>query len=96
MMDLFEESTHAALAGALAACQQGRWSNHPLSADIRSADGSHRQFELVLALGEHEGDPCVQLIIASRKQEERKLEEDPADAVRRDPATGLLLTACRC
>ena len=90
IMDLFEQTTHAALKGALAACLQGRWSNHPLSADIRFADGSHRQFDLVLALGEHEGDPCVQLIIASRKQETDKLEEDLADAMRRDPATGLL------
>jgi PAS domain S-box-containing protein len=90
IMDHFEQTTHAALKGALAACLQGRWSNHPLSTEIRSADGSHRQFELVLALGEHDGEPCVQLIIASRKQEARKLEEDLADAMRREPATGLL------
>jgi diguanylate cyclase (GGDEF)-like protein/PAS domain S-box-containing protein len=90
IMDLFEETTHAALKGALSACLQGRWSNHPLTTEIRFADGSHRQLDLVLAMGEHDGDPCVQLIIASRKQEAGKLEEDLADAVRRDPATGLL------
>jgi PAS domain S-box-containing protein len=90
IMDLFEQTTHAPLKGALAACLQGRWSNHPLSAEIRFADGTHRQFDLVLALGEHDGEPCVQLIIASRKNDERKLEEDLADAVRRDPTTGLL------
>jgi diguanylate cyclase (GGDEF)-like protein/PAS domain S-box-containing protein len=90
IMDLFEETTHSALKGALAACLQGRWSNHPLSTAIRFADGSHRQLDLVLALGEHDGEPCVQLIIASRKQEAGKLAEDLADAVRRDPATGLL------
>jgi multidomain signaling protein FimX len=90
IMDLFGESTHAALKGALAACLQGRWSNHPLSAEIRFADGTDRLFELVLALGEHEGDPCVQLIVASRKQEDGKLEEELADAVSRDPNTGLL------
>ena len=90
IMDLFEQTTHAALKGALAACLQGRWSNHPLSADIRFADGSHRQFDLVLALGEHDGEASVQLVIASRKNDERKLEEDLADAVRRDPTTGLL------
>jgi multidomain signaling protein FimX len=90
IMDMFEQTTHAALKGALAACLQGRWSNHPISAAIRSADGTHRQFDLVLALGEHEGDPCVQLIIASRKGESHKLVEDLADAVRRDPTTGLL------
>ena len=90
IMDHFEQTTHAPLKGALAACLQGRWNNHPLSTDIRFADGTHRQLDLVLALGEHEGEPCVQLIISSRKDEARKLEEDLADAVRRDPATGLL------
>jgi multidomain signaling protein FimX len=90
IMDLFEETTHSALKGALSACLQGRWSNHPLSTEIRFADGTHRQLDLVLAMGEHDGEPCVQLIIASRKQEAGKLEEDLADAVRRDPATGLL------
>jgi multidomain signaling protein FimX len=90
IMDLFEETTHSALKGALAACLQGRWSNHPLTTQIRFADGSHRQLDLVLALGEHDGEPCVQLIIASRKQEAGKLAEDLADAVRRDPTTGLL------
>jgi diguanylate cyclase (GGDEF)-like protein/PAS domain S-box-containing protein len=90
IMDFFEQTTHAALKGALAACLQGRWSNHPLSTQIRFADGAHRPFELVLALGEHEAEPCVQLIIASRKNESRKLEDDLADAVSRDPSTGLL------
>jgi multidomain signaling protein FimX len=90
IMDMFEQTTHAALKGALSACLQGRWSNHPISAAIRSADGTHRQFDLVLALGEHDGEPCVQLIIASRKGEAHKLVEDLADAVRRDPTTGLL------
>ncbi len=90
IMDMFEQSTHAALKGALSACLQGRWSNHPLSTQIRFADGLHRPFEVVLALGEHDGDPSVQLIIASRKEESNQLEEDLADAVRRDPTTGLL------
>ena len=37
VMDLFEESTHAALKAALTACLQGRWSNHPLKADAMLA-----------------------------------------------------------
>ncbi len=90
IMDHFEQTTHAALKGALAACLQGRWSNHPLSTEIRFADGTHRQLDLVLALGEHEAEPCVQLIITSRKNDANKLEEDLADAMRRDPTTGLL------
>jgi multidomain signaling protein FimX len=90
IMDMFEETTQLAMKGALAACLQGRWSNHPLSTEIRFADGTHRQLDVVLALGEHEGDPSVQLIIASRTDDPRKLEEDLANAVRRDPSTGLL------
>ncbi len=90
IMDMFEQTTHAAMKGALSACLQGRWSNHPLSTEIRFADGTHRQMDVVLALGEHEGDPSVQLIIASRRDDPRKLEEDLANAVRRDPTTGLL------
>ncbi len=90
IMDMFEQATQLAMKGALAACLQGRWSNHPLSTEIRFADGTHRQMDVVLALGEHDGDPSVQLIIASRKDDPRKLEEDLANAVRRDPTTGLL------
>ena len=90
IMDMFEETTQLAMKGALAACLQGRWSNHPLSTEIRFADGTHRQFDVVLALGEHDGEPSVQLIIASRRDDPRKLEEDLANAVRRDPTTGLL------
>ncbi len=93
IMDHFEQTTHAALKGALSACLQGRWSNHPLSTEIRFADGTHRPLDLVLALGEHESEPCVQLIITSRKNDARRLEEDLADAMRRDPATGLLYRA---
>jgi multidomain signaling protein FimX len=91
VMDLFEASTHAALKGALAACLQGRWSGeHPLNAEARFADGGHRSIDLLLALGEHDGDPCVQLIIASRRNQERQIEQALADAVNRDPSTGLL------
>ncbi|HTY50160.1 MAG TPA: EAL domain-containing protein [Steroidobacteraceae bacterium] len=91
VMDLFEESTHAALKGALAACLQGRWSgDHPLNANARFSDGSHRPIDLLLALGEHDGEPCVQLILASRRQEARPIEQDLADAVNRDPSTAML------
>jgi PAS domain S-box-containing protein len=35
IMDLFEESRHAALKGALAACLQGRWDDHTLKLDAQ-------------------------------------------------------------
>src|SRR5215472_2078848 len=57
VMDLFEEPTHAALRGALAACLQGRWSDHPLRANALLADGTVLPVEISLVLGEYEGEP---------------------------------------
>jgi diguanylate cyclase (GGDEF)-like protein/PAS domain S-box-containing protein len=72
VMDLFEESTHAALRGALAACLQGRWNNHPLRANALLGDGTVLPVEVSMALGEHEGEPCVRLVVPSRRREELK------------------------
>ena len=90
VMDLFEPTHQMALRGALAACLSGRWSDHPLSAGLRFADGSHRVIDVMLALGEHDSEPSVQLIIHARPDEDPKLEEQLTDAVQRDPGTGLL------
>ena len=80
VMDLFEDSTHAALRGALAACLQGRWkADHPLRANALLGDGSVLPIEMTLALGEHEEEPCVSLMVPSRPSEERSLER-PAGA----------------
>jgi diguanylate cyclase (GGDEF)-like protein/PAS domain S-box-containing protein len=88
VMDLFEESTHAALRGALAACLQGRWNDHPLRANALLADGSVVPIEITLALGEREEEPCVRLVVPSRPQEERI----PAPPVlpRSEPAAALM------
>jgi len=91
IMDFFDEENHPALKGALIACQQGRWSDHTLRVNTIVADGSSVPLELVLALGEREGEPCVRLIVPARRRDERQLETDLADAVRRNPRTGLLL-----
>jgi multidomain signaling protein FimX len=72
VMDLFDDSTHAALRGALAACLQGRWkADHPLRANAQLSDGSVLSIEMTLAVGEHEGEPCVSLMVPSRSREER-------------------------
>src|SRR5262245_48076355 len=73
IMDLFDESTHAALKGALAACLQGRWSDHTLKLNALLADGSVLPIELVLALGEHDGEPCVRLVVPARPRDDRML-----------------------
>jgi multidomain signaling protein FimX len=90
IMDVFDESTHAALKGALAACLQGRWSDHTLSANGYFADGSRRTISLLLTLGEHDGEPCVRLTIPASQRDESKLAQELEDAVRRDPATDML------
>ena len=89
IMDVFDESTHSALKGALAACLQGRWSDHTLKVN-GYFNGKIQPIELVLTLGEHDGEPCVRLVVPARQRDEKKLTEDLADAVRRDPSTGLL------
>ncbi|HZO21003.1 MAG TPA: EAL domain-containing protein [Steroidobacteraceae bacterium] len=90
IMDLFDEATQPALKGALAACLQGRWSDHTLKVNAVLADGSSLPVEVVLALGEHDGEPCVRLVVPSTPRDERKLAEDLTEVVRSDSATGFL------
>ncbi len=90
VMDLFEESTHAALRGALAACQQGRWSDHTLRANALLNDGTVLPIEMTLALGEYEGEPCVRLVVPSRPRDEHLLVAAAAPAPRPEIAAGLM------
>ncbi len=89
-MDSFDVASHSALKGALVACLQGRWSDHTLRAAAQLADGSQINLEIVLSPGEFDGEPCVRLIVPARKRDGRQLESELADAVRRDPTTGLM------
>jgi len=91
VMDLFDGETQAPLKGALSACAQGRWSDHVLKAGAVLADGSGVALELVLAGGEFDGESCVQLIVPATKRDERALATELAEAVLRDPASGLWL-----
>ncbi|MEZ5458640.1 MAG: EAL domain-containing protein [Steroidobacteraceae bacterium] len=90
LMDLFDSGSHAALKGALTACLQGRWSDHVLSADALRSEGGSSPIEIVLSVGQFEGEPCVRLIVPATRRDEHQLADDLADAVRRDPATGML------
>ncbi len=81
VMDLFDDATHAALRGALAACLQGRWkADHPLRANALLADGTVLAIEMTLAVGEHDGEPSVSLMVPSRSREERDALARPAGA----------------
>ena len=90
VMDLFDEPSHQPLRGALAATLQGRWNDHTLKVNAILADGSSLPVELVLALGEHDGEPCVRLVVPSVQKDDRKIAEHLTDAVRSDSATGFL------
>ena len=90
IMDFFDDATHAALKGALIACLQGRWNDHSLKVDALMTDGSIVPLELNLTLGERDGEPCVRLIVPAQKRDDRHLAAELADAVRRNPRTGLL------
>jgi EAL domain-containing protein (putative c-di-GMP-specific phosphodiesterase class I)/GGDEF domain-containing protein len=90
IMDFFDDATHPALKGALIACQQGRWSDHTLKVDVLLADGSTLPLEITLALGERDGEPCIRLVVPAQKHDDRQLATELADAVRRNPRTGLL------
>jgi multidomain signaling protein FimX len=90
VMDLFEESTHAALKAALSASLQGRWGDHTFRCGALLSDGSVMQLELVLALGEFEDEPAVRLIVPAQKRDDRSLAQNLETAVHSDPGTGLL------
>jgi diguanylate cyclase (GGDEF)-like protein/PAS domain S-box-containing protein len=90
VMDLFDEDTHPALKGALAACLQGRWSDHALKATARLPQGEKMPVEIVLALGDHEGEPSVRLIVPAKPRDEQKLVEELTQVVHSDHATGFL------
>jgi diguanylate cyclase (GGDEF)-like protein/PAS domain S-box-containing protein len=90
IMDLFDESTHSPLKGALAACLQGRWHDHTLKVSGILADGTTLPVEVMLALGEHEDEPCVRLVVPATRKDERKLAEHLTEVVRSDSATGFL------
>lgn len=90
VMDLFDEASQPALKGALAACTQGRWHDHTLAVTAVLSDGTHLPIEVALALGEHEEEPCVRLVVPARPRDDRGLETDLENAVLRDRTTGLL------
>ena len=90
VMDFFEEASHAALKGALVACLKGLWKDHSLRADVRTADGGTLTLELVLTVGERDGEPCVRLMVPSQKRARDDVARDLTDAVKRNPRTGLL------
>ncbi|HEY6517428.1 MAG TPA: EAL domain-containing protein [Steroidobacteraceae bacterium] len=90
VMDLFDEATQPALKGALAACLQGRWNDLALKATALLPDGKAMAVEIVLALGDHDGEPSVRLVVPAKARDEQNLVEELSHAVHSDHTTGFL------
>ena len=90
LMDFFEADSHAALKGALAACAQGKWSDHTLRVTALLRDGSPLALELRLARGEFDGEPAVCISVPARRHDEAELQQRLAAAIEVDAVTGLL------
>ena len=90
VMDLFDEATHPALKGALAACLQGRWNDHALKATALLAEGKSMPVEIVLALGDHDGEPSVRLVVPAKPRDEQKLVLELSQVVNSDQRTGFM------
>ena len=67
VMDVFDKASHIALKGALTACLKGQWKDHALLATARTGSGSTVAVELLLTLGERDGEPCVRIMVPIRK-----------------------------
>lgn len=87
VMDLFDESSQGTLKAALSAAVQGRWNERSLKVSARGPAGPGAPLEIQLVPGEHEGEPCVRLLIPSGAitRSGERAEEVPA-------ATGGLLS----
>jgi multidomain signaling protein FimX len=90
LMDLFEPETHAALKGALVACQQGKWTDHALKVKASLSDGSTLPLDLTFQKTDYDGDPAIRVCVPARNKEDRDIEAELVDAVRNDPSTGFL------
>ncbi len=67
VMDVFDKDSHVALKGALTACLKGQWKDHALQASARTGSGGTVAVELLLTLGERDGEPCVRIMVPIRK-----------------------------
>jgi diguanylate cyclase (GGDEF)-like protein len=90
LMDAFEAEAHAAIKGALVACQQGKWSNHSLRANAMLADGTSVPLDIELSPVDFEGEPAVRLSVASKQRGAGTINEQLTHALERDAVTGAL------
>jgi multidomain signaling protein FimX len=89
LMDLFDNASHAALRGALAACEKGQWDADELKVTGLSADGESLSLRLLLEDTQFDGEPAVKLTIRRMPEEQREPTVMLETAVHCDPMTGL-------
>jgi multidomain signaling protein FimX len=89
LMDQFDVGTHAALKGALAACQRGKWDAGALKAAGILADGSTESLKLELESTLFEGEPAAKVTIRREPQAAQEPAALIETAVHTDPMTGL-------
>jgi EAL domain-containing protein (putative c-di-GMP-specific phosphodiesterase class I)/PAS domain-containing protein len=98
IMDCFEAASHAALRGALLACQEGRWPSAPLRLQMRRGDDAIRPVDIALSLGAAtDGEAVITLRApngnptpnADVHVQLAELQQQLDVARRADPSTGL-------
>jgi diguanylate cyclase (GGDEF)-like protein/PAS domain S-box-containing protein len=90
LMDLFEPETHPALKGALVACLQGKWNDHPLKVQAVLSDESALPLEITLTRADYDNEPAVRICVPARQRTDRNVEHQLAEAVKNDATTGFL------
>jgi diguanylate cyclase (GGDEF)-like protein len=89
LMDQFDESSQAALKGALVACGKGRWDAQPLKLTAIAADGSKVPLGVLLQNTQFEGEPAVKLSVPRREERTEQPEQVVEQALHNDPSTGV-------
>ena len=90
LMDCFDVDSHTAFKGAIAACLQGKWSNHDLKINALLPDNSILAVGLQLQAVDVDGERAVQVCVPAQKKDARGLDERLSDALQRDASTTFL------
>jgi len=90
LMDCFDSESHTAFKGAIAACLQGKWSDHDLKVNALLPGGSTLSVALQLQAVDMEGERAVQIRVPAQKKDSRALDERLNDALQRDASTNFL------
>ncbi len=88
LMDSFEQTSHAALKGALVACAKGQWHSGPLKVAARASDGRALTLELLLERATFDGEPAIKLSVPRPSPPASEPEDLIEQAVHLDSATG--------